>query len=81
MRIFTNKIIILIFIVLTGMSGYADEVPPAPAPKNGNSINALGPPGDPDLPIDKNISLLALAGVLFGTYIIYNHKQNKKRPI
>jgi hypothetical protein len=65
MKIIKNKFSICILLLLTGVCGYC--APPSPTG-----------PGYPPLPIDENLILLALAGVLFGIHIIY--KQNKKRP-
>ncbi|MDR6844845.1 hypothetical protein [Flavobacterium granuli] len=62
--------------MLTGISGYADDPKDVPPPQ----VSARAPtPGD--VPIDENISILALAAIIFGIYIIYNYKLNKKRPI
>ena len=65
---------ILLFCLL-GYVAHAANGTPAP-----NSANGDEPPADP-LPIDGNITILALIALFFGIYIIYNYKQNKKRPI
>lgn len=77
MRAFTNNILLLIFVMLININGYAENVPPTPTTQ---SLTEEGDPGtEPGTPIDENIILLAIAGITFGIYII--HKQNKKRPI
>lgn len=64
-----------IFLLLFCFGGYvAHADPPCPGP------GPCPPPPD-QAPIDTNIYVLVLIAVIFGTYIIYNHKQDKKRPI
>lgn len=74
MKIFISNILLFLFVVLNGMGGYAKNGPPAP------TQNA-SPPPPPDGLIDENIIALLLVGVLFGIYIIYNHKLKQKRPV
>ena len=38
-------------------------------------------PGHPDLPIDQNIKILVIIAILYGTYKIYKHIQNRKASI
>ena len=73
MKIFTYKILLYLCIILISINGYS-ETPPGP--------DAEPCPTCPqDVPINNDLTLLASAGLLLGTYIIYNHKQNKKRPV
>jgi hypothetical protein len=66
MRIFTNNIILFTFIMLLGMSGYAEEItPPQPAA----AANGVPPP--PGEPIDENLILLGFVALSFGLYTIY----------
>jgi hypothetical protein len=51
------------------------NTPPAPAAADDNN------PGHPELPIDQNIKILVLLAILYGTYKIYKHIQNKKASI
>ncbi|MBF4470701.1 hypothetical protein [Flavobacterium sp. HJJ] len=70
MKTFLNKIILkgcILFFCLSGHVAHAD----VPAPE---------PPEDP-LPINENMTIAVFIAVLFGIYIIYNYKLNKKRPI
>jgi hypothetical protein len=71
-----NKALYKIILFTSCLYGYVanaqDPCPPFPAP--------CDPPGDP-LPIGENISILIIATVFFGIYIIYKYKLNKKRPI
>jgi hypothetical protein len=62
----------ILFFFLFGYAAHALE----PCPPNTD----CPPPGD-DLPIGENISILIFMTILFGLYIIYNYKLNKKRPI
>jgi hypothetical protein len=51
---------------------YADD-PPCP----GCDDN----PGHPDFPIDQNIKIFVIIAILYGSYKIYKHIQNKKASI
>ncbi|PJJ10357.1 hypothetical protein CLU83_3765 [Flavobacterium sp. 1] len=48
---------------------------------SGNVVPCDPAPPTEDTPIDGNITILIIIAVLFGIYIIYNYKINKKRPI
>lgn len=76
MKLLTKNIILSIPIMLIGINGYAKNSPPAPAQ---NQVQTLSEP-PPSTPIDKNLTILVLAGTLFGFYIIHKHRTNKKRP-
>ena len=70
MKITTRNIVLFAFIMLTGMSSYAD--PPCPDPEN-------NPCTTPGLPIDNNLILLGFAALVFGSYTIYKtYKPIKK---
>ena len=71
------KIIFLLFF-LYGYVAHAGGPCPPDDPDPLNPCEAA--PGD-NLPINENITILILIAVLFGIYIIYNNKLNKKRPI
>ena len=63
------------FTVLTFLFGVFDAIaigPPSPMKK---------PPKPPKMPIDENIYILILIAILFGIYIIYNHRLKTKTPI
>lgn len=51
----------------------AQNSPPFPGKKK--------PPTPPKMPIDENIYILILIAILFGIYIIYNHRLKTKTPI
>lgn len=51
----------------------AQNSPPFPEKKK--------PPKPPKMPIDENIYILILIAILFGIYIIYNHRLKTKTPI
>jgi hypothetical protein len=46
-----------------------------PLPEPGDDEN----PGHPDMPIDQNLYILLIIALLYGAYILYRHKLNKKR--
>jgi len=68
-----SRIIFLLFYLY----GYvAHAAPPCPGGED--------PPCSPhpdDASIDGNITILLVITALFGIYIIYNNKLNKKRPV
>jgi hypothetical protein len=73
MKTILNKALYKGSILLFCLYGYVAQAGPLqPDPP---------PPPDEFLPIDENITILMLMTVLFGIYIIYNYKLNKKRPI
>jgi hypothetical protein len=49
--------------------------PPTPTTANEED------PGHPDFPIDQNIKILIIIAILYGSYKIYKHIQNKKASI
>ncbi|WP_281637004.1 hypothetical protein [Flavobacterium marginilacus] len=78
MKIFLNKALYkgsILFFLLYGFVIHADPNVP------GDPDYIPPPPDEGDLPIDENITILIFIAVIFGLYIIYNHKLNKKRPI
>lgn len=60
----------ILLFCLYGYVAHADDPEPP-----------IDPPPTEDAPINENILILIFIAVLFGIYIIYNHKLNKKRPI
>jgi hypothetical protein len=68
MKIFKNNSLLIILLLLWSIAGHAG--PPAP-----------GPPNTPEYPIDQNIKILIIIAILYGSYKIYKHIQNKKASI
>lgn len=54
---------------------------PNPAGKNNSDMTAFSVPPPVGLPIDENIIILVIIALLFGIYIIYNHRLKTKAPI
>jgi hypothetical protein len=71
---------IAIVFLLGIVNVFAASAPPTPA-STAKSAAALGPDPQPDLPIDSNLLLLAIAALLLGIYVIYKHKLNKKASV
>ena len=73
-----NKYRLLVACLLgTIINVAAQGEPPAPAPA---SFNVSNPP-PPGLPIDNNLFVLFVFGLLFGFYKIYFFTVKKKRPV
>ncbi|WP_264566330.1 hypothetical protein [Flavobacterium sp. N3904] len=66
MKIFINNSLLIMLLLLSSISGYAD--PPAPLPD----------PPPTDTPIDENLVILLFTAILFGIRIIYSRKLNSK---
>ena len=66
--IFRKFLIVVLFLFSIGL--YAQD-PPEPE----------DPPVPPPLPIDENLMLLLIAGVLFGVYVIYKYKFKTKASV
>lgn len=77
-------VFLLFFVVLVSISSVKAEVHP-PSPQNARAANMLGdgdegppPPDFPnDAPIDKNIALLLIAGLVLGSTVVYKNKIKK----
>jgi len=67
--------IIFITVMLLWIEVFSKGDPPTPKP--------LGPPINPGTPIDGNISILLIAGVLLGVYSIYKNRTlyKLKKPL
>jgi hypothetical protein len=74
MKIIKNKFFLCILFLLLGLNGYSDP-PNEPCGAPGLPDCIVEPPGGP---IDDHIFMLVFIALLFGTYIIYRHQQNKK---
>ena len=57
-----------VFILFSIVSYAQDNIDPPPPP---------GPPGPPGIPIDQNILLLLIVGLIFGAYSICFSSKNK----
>ncbi len=68
---------IAIVFLLGIVNVFAASAPPTPA-STAKSAAALGPEPQPDLPIDSNLLLLAIAALLLGIYVIYKHRLSAK---
>lgn len=73
MKNILNKFLIIIVTLFSVMNVFAVPNPPAP--------NAKKPPPPPGLPIDDNISVLLIMGMLLGVYIMYKYQLKTKAPI
>jgi hypothetical protein len=73
MKIVVSKFLILVVFLLGILDAFSAPGPPMP--------NGKKPPPPPGLPIDENLIVLFLIAILFGIYIIYNHKLKTKTPI
>lgn len=69
---------IAIVFLLGIVNVFAASAPPTPA---STAKSAAGPEPQPDLPIDSNLLLLAIAALLFGIYVIYKHRLNRKASV
>ncbi|WP_123921648.1 hypothetical protein [Flavobacterium piscis] len=76
-------VFLLFFVVLVSISSVKAEVHP-PSPENATSAleddeceDCLPVPGKIYLPIDENIFLLLIAGLILGTTIVYKNKIKK----
>jgi hypothetical protein len=70
---------LLFFVVLVSISSVRAEVHP-PSPVNATSASeGEGPPNPDDviLPIDENIVLLLIAGLVLGATVVYKNKIKK----
>ena len=57
--------------VMFGQSGGGSEGPPAPRGPGGGTADG------PGLPIDDNIEILLLIGLLYGCYLVYKKYRTK----
>lgn len=79
-----SKAIFLVFFLTAtfGFGAFAGEERPSPPATDArgvattNSTTARAP-GDPDLPIDQNLGVLILSGILLGSFFIYKDKIKK----
>lgn len=71
-----SKAIFLVFFLTaaTSFDVFADADPGGELPPP----TTARPPGDPDLPIDQNLEILLLGGLLLGAVFIYKDKVKKK---
>jgi len=74
-------VFLLFFVVLVSISSLKAEVHP-PSPQNARSANMLEdendvPPTPDALPIDENIVLLLIAGLVLGATVVYKNKIKK----
>jgi hypothetical protein len=78
MRTKLNKVIYRVILLASFL--YELQVFAQPIPCDNDPVTPAPPcPPDDDIPINENITILLIVAVLFGLYIIYNNKLNKKR--
>lgn len=79
-----SKVIFLVFFltasttfnVFAGVKPAAEMPPPTAKNSSGvNSVSSIDP--DPELPIDQNLEILLLSGLLLGAVFIYKDKIKK----
>lgn len=68
-----SKFFIVIIYLLGVTITFAGPHPPSPGFKK--------PPSPPGLPIDENIFIVIILGLLYGLYSIFRHKIKTKTPI
>jgi hypothetical protein len=73
MGIITNRLFVTLLFFLGSIVLFAGPTPPPP--------NFKKPPPPPGLPIDEYSVLCGLMAILFGLYVIYNHKTKTKTPM
>jgi hypothetical protein len=71
MRIIVNKFFVILIYLLGMSTAFAGPNPPPPN-------NGKKPPPPPGLPLDENILILLILAILFGIFILYNHKLKTK---
>jgi len=69
---------IAIVFLLGIVNVFAASAPPTPAASTAKTAGVSGPDPQPDLPIDSNLWLLAIAALLLGIYVIYKYRLNTK---
>jgi hypothetical protein len=69
MNIFSNKKVIVLFVLMTAMNIYAAPHPPEPTP-----------PPPPGFSIDAGIFILICCSILFGFYRLRKYTHHKKNP-
>ena len=72
MKIILKKFFIVIIFLLGVLNAFAAPSPPSPGAKK--------PPPPPGLPIDENLQIVLILGLLFGIYTIYRHQLKSKTP-
>lgn len=70
-------ILVLAVFLLNGMQSFAQSK--GPPPPNPNRMTTPPPPIDLSMPIDDNIVILLVAGVLLGVYYLYTLRIAKKK--
>ncbi len=73
MKNILRNFFILVITLLGVMNVSAIPTPPTPGAKK--------PPPPPGLPIDDNIFILLMTGILLGIYIVYKYQLKTKAPI
>lgn len=75
-RILNKYSLLLACLLVTIITVAAEGDPPPPV-----SLNTTSRPPPPGLPIDNNLFVLFVFGLLFGFYKIYFFTVKKKRPV
>lgn len=79
-----SKAIFLVFFLtaITGFNVFAGVETPSPPATDAHGVATnnvtAGPDPNPDLPINENLEILLLSGLLLGTVFIYKDKIKKK---
>ncbi|NGY36453.1 hypothetical protein FQU23_002890 [Flavobacterium sp. XN-5] len=84
MKVMLDRFFLLLVFLAGAFCSFAakGKEPPQPNPagKNNSALTTFSGPGPPPpgLPIDENILILIIIALLFGIYIIYNHRLKTK---
>lgn len=73
MKNILKKFFVLVITLLGVTNVFAVPTPPAPGAKK--------PPPPPGLPIDTNIAILLIMGMLLGIYIVYKYQLKTKASV
>ena len=73
MKTILNKFFLVILFLFGVLEAFSAPSPPMPTGKR--------PPPPPGLPIDEDIYIVFVLGLIYGIYFIYNYNIKQKTPI
>ncbi len=74
MKTIKNKFFFIIICLFGVLESFSAPSPPMPTGKK-------LPPPPPGLPIDEDLYLVLVLGLIYGIYFIYNYQIKQKTPI